>query len=327
MNEHLWRTYKTVAETRSISQAARYLNLSQSAVSQHIHQIESEYGAELFVRTSQGVSLTDTGEIVYRYVTLMLKTLNESRQAVKERMEQQPATFSLGASMTIAEYLLPYALPKIEQLLGKTHLTVFMANSHDVADRVSHGQLDLGLVEAPISLPQLVVRPFLDDHLKVVVGTHHPWFHRDRISLEDLMKAPLIVREPGSGTRMVLEDALNQVGIGLNQLDVRFVLGTTQAIKSMIAHGTFVSVMSPYTILPHEQHMFRLIAVEDLPIYRNFCIIYPHDLSHATAVRLIHMLVTLPWPNMVHPTSSDPTPAVSDLSPTLSPSEVESHTP
>ncbi|AEJ38337.1 transcriptional regulator, LysR family [Sulfobacillus acidophilus TPY] len=306
MNEHLWRTYKTVAETRSISQAARFLNLSQSAVSQHIHQMESEYGTPLFVRTSQGVSLTDTGELVYRYVTLMLKTLNESREAVKERLQQQPTTFTLGASLTIAEYLLPYVLPRIEKVLGKTHLTVFMANSWDIADRVRHGEMDLGLVEAPISVPQLTVRPFLDDHLRVVVGPRHPWFERTSVHLEELLDAPFIVREPGSGTRWVLEDALNQVGIGLNQLNIRFVLGTTQAIKTMIIQDVAVSIMSPYTILPYERHLFRLLPVEELPMYRNFSLVYPNELSHSTALRLIHTLVTVPWAEILEQPSPPP---------------------
>lgn len=296
MNEHIWRTFKAVSEYHSLTRAARHLNLSQAAVSQHIHRLESDYGAALFVRTSHGMALTDTGEIVYRDVTAVLKVLDDSRHRVKRQQEHGTSKLVIGASFTIAEYILPAALVKIDNPHDKQNIIVRMANSHDVLDQVVHGDVDLGLIEAPLSHPDLSVRPFLEDRLKIVVSAHHPWAARDEISLDDLITAPVIIREPGSGTRMILEDALHQFGISLNGLNVRFVLGTTQAIKAMVAEGLGISVLSARTILPSEHALFRTLTLREANMIRTFFVVHPKTVSSAAARTLIRIIMTGPWP-------------------------------
>lgn len=298
MNEQIWQTFKVVSERQSISGAARFLNLSQSAVSQHIRQLEEEYHAPLFFRTSRGVVLTDTGELVYRHVTNLLGILEESRQQVSEQLGRVPSKLAVGASLTIAEYVLPHALCRMQDI--PAGMTVYMANSHDVVDRVVNHDLDVGLIEAPVVSPHVLVRPFLEDHLSIVVGPHHPWAERSAITLEEFIGAPLLLREPGSGTRMVLEDALNQVGIAISQLNVRFVLATTQAIKTMIALDMGLSVLSPLTILPHERTQFHLLTLDGLPLPRTLSLVYYQDLAHPAAKTLIRTISTLPWNSLLH---------------------------
>lgn len=299
MNEQVCRTFKAVSEHRSISRAARVLNLSQSAVSQQIHQMEQDYGATLLVRTPQGVHLNEAGEIVYQHVTQLLHLLDQSRDAVRTHLEPAPARLSVGASLTIAEYLFPHVLPRLDNPADRQHLTLYMANSHEVADRVAHGELDVGLVEAPIHNAHLVVRPFLEDRLKLVVSQRHRWCDRDQISLEELMEEPLVVREPGSGTRMVMEDALGHMGIVLSQLNIRFVLGTTQAIKAMISQDIGASVLSPYTILPHERAYFHLLDIAPLRLMRHFSVIHSTEHVHPVAERLIRVLFNVDWPTVL----------------------------
>lgn len=301
MNEQVWRTFKAVSEHHSISQASRMLNLSQSAVSQHIHQLEADYGAELFIRTSQGVRLTDTGEIVYRHITNLLTILEDSRQRVQEHLTESPAQLTIGASFTIAEYILPHALARIDSASDRQNIAVYMANSHEVLDRVAHRDIDMGLIEAPVSHPELIARPFFDDHLKVVVKKNTPFAHHQNITLRDLMTLPFIVREPGSGTRMVLEQSLNQLGISLDEFNVRFVLGTTQAIKAMIREGIGHSILSPYTILPHERALFHTLSIQELPLQRSFSLVHHHDLVHPVAKRLIRTLFSVAWDEVLDP--------------------------
>lgn len=293
VNEQVWRTYKAVSEHHSISAAARHLHLSQSAVSQHVRQLEHEYATPLFLRTAQGMVLTDTGDIVYRHVINLLATLEDSRRQVADQLHKVSSSLFIGASLTIAEYILPRALAALSD--HHDDITVYMANSHQVLDRVVHRDVDIGLVEAPVTSSQVLVRPFLEDHLKVVMGRQHPWASRSHITLNELVSMPMILREPGSGTRMVLEESLRRAGIGVHQLNVRFVLATTQAIKAMLALNLGISVLSPLTILPHEQSQFRVLSVLDFPLPRTLSIIHHHDLTHATAKALIRVLLDMPW--------------------------------
>lgn len=292
MNEQLWLTFKTVAEMGSLSKAARRLSLSPSAVSQQIQQIESYYGANLFLRSSQGMVLTEAGEVLYRYVYSLLITLNESRDALLRLKKTDPETLSIGASMTIAEHVLPSILPAFCQPTQNTRISVVMANSQTIFDQVRHGELDIGLVEATLSDPQLVIRPFYEDRPLIVTSSTHPWTGREVVTLEEFLKEAIILREPGSGTRMALESGLRQLGIGVFSLNVRLVLGTTQAIKSMVAAGVGISVLSPLAVDANESSQFHFLSVENLGLRRNFYLVYSADLVMRTAHQFIQSVMS-----------------------------------
>lgn len=274
MNEQIWTTFKMVAEVGSISQAARALNLSQSAVSQQIQVLEQSYGAHLFVRTSQGVHLTEMGEVLYRYVNSLLQLIHESQNAVQEVADSRPQVLAIGASLTIAEYLLPGILAEYCRDMLNARWSVTMANSRTVFEQVLNHTLDIGLIEAPMADPQVVVRPFFDDHPVVMVARTHPWAQRGEVSLREFMEEPLILREPGSGTRMAFEGALGHAGIDLKQLNIRLVLGTTHAIKQMMLKGLGISVLSPLTIETREADLFCAVQVAGLSLYRTFALVY-----------------------------------------------------
>lgn len=292
MNEPVWRTFKAVSEYQSLTRAARHLNLSQAAVSQHIHRLESDYGAALFARTAQGMMLTDIGELVYRDVCALLTLLDDSRGRVQHHQQSTSSSLTIGASLTIAEYILPEVLAKIDHPQDRQNIILRMANSHDVLDQVVHGDVDLGLVEAPLSHPDVTVRPFLEDRLVIVASPHHPWASRDEIGLEDFMAAPLILREPGSGTRLVLEETLHHFGILLNQLNVRFVLGTTQAIKAMVAQGLGVSVLSARAILPADRQILHTLRLRETAMIRTFSIAHQKALESPLAATLARVILT-----------------------------------
>lgn len=295
MNELIWNTFKTVAEIGTISKAARHLNLSQSAVSQQIQQLEIHYQTPLFVRTPQGVTLTESGEVLYRYVNHLLRTMQESRQALMQLKEQQPSSLAIGASLTIAEYMLPRILPMYSKPPWDIRITLSMANSRTVFEQMRHHEIDLGLVEAPLSDPQLNIRPFYEDHPVVVVSANHRWKHRKTVSLDELLQEPFLLREPGSGTRMSIEEGLGHVEASLQNLNIRLVLGTTQAIKSMILNNVGVSILSPLTIQPIERHLFHFVTVAELNLRRNFFIAHHRDLSSRTAHHFIHSLLAKDW--------------------------------
>ncbi|AUW95149.1 MAG: LysR family transcriptional regulator [Sulfobacillus thermosulfidooxidans] len=294
MNEQVWTTFKMVAEVGSISQAARALNLSQSAVSQQIQMLEQSYATHLFVRTSQGVHLTEMGEVLYRYVTALLRLIHESQDAVQELTDNRPQVLAIGASLTIAEYLLPGILAEYCRDMLNARWSVTMANSRTVFEQVLNHTLDIGLIEAPMVDAQVVVRPFFDDQPVVMVARTHPWAERQEVTLEEFMEEPLILREPGSGTRMALENALGYEGIDLKQLNIRLVLGTTHAIKQMMLKGLGVSVLSPLTIEPRERDLFASVQVAGLSLYRTFSLVYHRDAMTRIGERFVQTVMRVP---------------------------------
>lgn len=265
-----WETFRAVAEVGSISGAARVLNLSQSAVSQKIQQLEDQYGTSLLVRSTQGVRLTAAGEVLYRYVVKLLHTLDEAHDRVRALADERPGPIKVGASLTIAEYILPGLLTRFYGAELQGRLTVMMANSSAVLDLVASHAVDVGLVEHEIQRSDIVRRRFLRDVPTLLVHAGHRWAGRTRVSLDEFVHEPLILREPGSGTRAALEAALADVGLGVDDLTISLVLGTTQAIKAMVRAGLGSSVLSPLTVLPGERGDFWSVEVEELDFARSF---------------------------------------------------------
>lgn len=293
MNEQVWTTFKTTAELGAISRAARRLNLSISAVSQQMAQLEQHYDAKLFLRTGHGVTLTQSGEMLYRYVVTLLNTIAESKRQIDHLNQESRSMVVIGASFTVAEYLLPHVLPQYGRSDAE-RLFVAMANSQAIMDQVIHGEIDVGLIEAALSHPQAVVQPFWTDRLAIAVHQNHPFGQRTVIELEEFLAEPIILREPGSGTRTVLETGLASVGLGLESLNVRMILGTTQAIKAMVAAGVGTSAMSPLVLTPEERVRVHLVTVRGLDLYRHFSIVFREDRTRLIE-HFVDTIMRWPW--------------------------------
>jgi len=293
VNPQSWETFRAVAEAGSIAAAARQLNLSPSAVSQQVQQLEDLYHCQLLVRHRHGVQLTAEGELLYRYAGKLLRTLAESQEQVAALGDASTGRLRIGASFTIAEYVLPPVLVNLYRPEPGDHVSVMMANSEAVCQFVQNQVVDVGLVEAEVLSP-LAAQRFYTDEPKVYVAATHPWARRSSITLEEFMAEPMVLREPGSGTRRALERALAEHGGGIEDLKVRLVLGTTEAIKAMVRAGLGATVLSPLTIRPDDADALATVSVEGLLLTRHFYAVHrPVALSPA-ARRLIHLLSLIP---------------------------------
>lgn len=293
MNEQIWTTFKTVAELGTITRAARRLNLSTSAVSQQITQLEQHYQCKLFLRTGHGVTLTESGEVLYRYVISLLNTVAESKRQIERINQGTSPSVSIGASFTVAEYLLPKILPRYGHQ-APVRVSLTMANSQAIMDQVVHGEIEVGLIEATLSHPDVIVRPFWTDRLAIVVGEGHRFSNRAVVDLDEFLTEPIILREPGSGTRLVLESSLSTIGLGLENLNVRMILGTTQAIKAMVSAGVGISAMSPLVLSTEERSRFHLVTVRGLDLYRHFSVVHPEETSSAVG-HFVDTILRWPW--------------------------------
>jgi DNA-binding transcriptional LysR family regulator len=291
VNPQIWETFLAVADVGSISAAARSLNLSPSAVSQQIQQLEEAYHSRFLVRHPHGVQLTPAGEVLYRYAVKLLRTLDESRQEVA-RIDNPGSALRIGASLTIAEYVLPEVLVHLYRPEPSDHVSMMMANSEAVSEFVLSQVVDVGLVEAEVEKRPLVVQRFYTDRLTVYVAATHRWRSRSSIALAELLQEPIVVREPGSGTRRALEQALADHDLGLQDVPVRLVLATTQAIKAMVRAGLGCTVLSPLAILPDEAHAFHAVSVDGLLLTRHFYAVHRPGTLPVGASRLVHLLTS-----------------------------------
>ncbi len=261
------RAFAAVAEHESYSRAAGELLVSQPALSVHVRDLERHYGTTLFERAGRGVKLTEAGEVVRGYARRILALAEESDEAVDELRGLRAGLLRLGASTTVGEYLLPDALSAIRRAYPGVRMSVEIANTERVADRLLHGELHLGLIGEPLQDPGLDLEPYLEDHIILILPPGHRWAGAT-IAAEDLFGETLIAREPGSATRDVTEHALAAVGA---RMEVEMELGGTEAVKGAVAAGLGVAFVSASTVGQELAYdILSTATVRDLDIRRQF---------------------------------------------------------
>jgi DNA-binding transcriptional LysR family regulator len=181
---------------------------------------------------------------------------------------------TVGASTIPGEYVLPPLVGRFREKFPQVTIGLQIGDSQDIVGAVMEGRVELGVVGAHPQQRMLHAIQLMPDELVVVVPPSHPWFGKRLVTLDELTREPLIVRESGSGTRQALENALGAAGLGLSSLRVIAEMGSTSAIKQGVKAGVGVSVMSKRAVDEECRHGFLWCAkIRDLPFTRHFYVI------------------------------------------------------
>jgi DNA-binding transcriptional LysR family regulator len=255
-------------EEGSISGAARRMYLSQPSVSDRLAELEREARVPLLKRSRRGVELTDQGALLYEGARRALDEMKALEGVLKTLRDRRSTRMYVAASSTLGEHLFPAWLRRFRARSPETVPELFVGNTQEVVALVSRGAVAFGVVEGEEERDSLESVPLLDDELVVVVPTDHAWTRRP-LTPAGLQEEPFISRERGSGTREVIENHLDKIGI---TLDVRMELGSTSAIKEAIEAGLGFSILSRETIRL-EVEAGHLAVVEGFAIPRRFTLI------------------------------------------------------
>lgn len=272
---HLHIFYK-VAQLQHFTRAAEALFISQPAVSKQIQELEKSLGQPLFTRAGQKVHLTEAGTLLYGYTERIFALSAEAEIVLDELHGLLRGHLSVGASTTIGTYLLPALLGQYTTLYPHIQLSVQVENTSAIQEAVLSQQLELGLVEGNVSHAELEVRPWRHDALVLVSAYDKaPTLLKDMTIRQFMdLNLPLVVRERGSGTRTVLEDALLARGIQLPQPLME--LGSTEAIKRVVAAGLGYAFISQLTIeLEVAAQRLKQIPLSGFELQRPLYLIFP----------------------------------------------------
>lgn len=269
------RVFITVADKKNFSKAAKALSLTQPAVSFQIQTLEQYYQTMLFDRVNRHVKLTSAGELLLDYAVHMNNLQAELERNMQQLTGHVKGELLVGASTTIGEYILPYVVGSFKQDYPDVNVTIQIMNTKDVAAAVDSRAFDLGIIEGPIpSSDTIELHPFLEDELVLAIPASHPLAAKGTITLEDLKNLPYITREPGSGSRLIFEQALIDADFDIEDLNIVMELGSTTAIKSAIMGGLGISTISKWAI----QDLLKTgkvvaLNIEGLTLKRTFRII------------------------------------------------------
>lgn len=293
LNLHLFRMFATVVRTGSFSRAAEVLNISQPAISKGVRDFELQVGCRLLNRTPKGVVPTEEGLALSRHAEALFAVERAAEDELSALRGLHNGSLRIGASTTIATYMLARYLGAFHRAHPDVDLYVVSANTRDIADQMARQDIDIALVEGPVEGRNLTAVPWQTDVMTLIVAPDHA-FARETgpIDPERLQDEIMIIREPGSGTREVVATALAARGIEPTRtLEV----GSTEAIKQVVAAGVGASIVSAASIVDQTaQARLKAIPMRGLTIERTLWQLKPSGRVAMPAARVFEKLLNHP---------------------------------
>lgn len=268
MNLDSFKVFCLVVENGSISEAARRSFVSQPAVTRQIRSLEEYYGVPFFERLGGKLQVTAAGQIFYPYARAILEDNERAKEALSEWIGKYQPHVCMGATLTIGEYLLPRLFGDFKKVYPDFDLSLKIGNTQEILEGLKDHSIDIALVEGKIEEDSLIVEEFAEDELILICSAAHPWAIREEISVEELCDERMIWREVGSGTRVIIENALDQFGI-LDKVTPFMEIASTQAIKAAVEAGLGVSFLSKMTLMRElEQNYVKEVKVKGFGLKR-----------------------------------------------------------
>ena len=277
MADRRLQVFYTVARQLSFTKAAEQLFMTQPAVTFQVKQIEEHFNTRLFERSHGRIALTAAGKLVMEYAERILGLSEEMDKRVSELTGAISGPLLLGASTTIAEFILPQVLGefKARHPQVQTHMTV--ANSETIEGRVADHTLDIGLIESPSHLPSLHTEACCEDELVMVCAPGYKLAGLSHVTPRQIAGEPFISRESGSGTRDFSDQYFEQAGIAPEDLNIVMELGSPEAIKGVVETGIGVAIMSRATIAK-ELKLGLVVAIAlQPPLIRTLSLVCPRE--------------------------------------------------
>jgi len=228
--------FAEVLKSGSTTQASQVLALSQSAVSAALADLENQLGVQLFDRVGKRLVVNEHGRLLYPRTVALLEQATEIERLFRE----DNGALRVYASSTIGNYMLPGMLAGWRRDFPELPLELSVGNSQDVINAVMDFRVDIGFIEGPCHVSELIGEPWLEDELVVFAAADAPLFNQP-VTLQSLAEAHWILREHGSGTREIVDYLLLS---HLPQFSLALELGNSEAIKHAVRHGMGISCLS-----------------------------------------------------------------------------------
>ena len=270
MQDFRMDTFLTVCKYMNYTKAAKELNLTQPAVSQHIHFLEQTYGVELFAHNGKRMELTRAGEILKRSAL----TMKHDEFHMQEKMRHAAGgvqNYAFGATLSVAEFMITEDLERFILNHPESHIRMEVANTKELLVKLDAGELDFAIVEG--EFPKDEYEYLLYSQEEYVAAGNKKVAERFRgVSIKDLFTERIILREPGSGTREILENELKRRGLQVSDFANLTEIGNIGVIQKMLQAGLGITFFYQTTIKGKEE--LQVIQLNDFKLRHDIMFIY-----------------------------------------------------
>ncbi len=265
------QVFLAVWEHRSFSKAAKAIFLTQPTVSGHIKTLEESLGVRLFDRAGKQVLPTKAGEILYPYARRMLELSKEIVTEIDIFKGADTGTVRLAGSNIPGQYILPALIGEFKQKKPKIEVELRIGDSQAVTEMVIERKIDMGMVGAVFESENLTFQPTFKDQLVLISPPEEKLSRGESVKIDKLQRLPFIFREHGSGTRLVTERALKEIGIEPSRLKIVAEMGSTEAVKQAVKAGMGCAIVSERAVRDEVEHgLLRQYSIEGLGLERLF---------------------------------------------------------
>ena len=266
-----------VVETGNYTLAGKELNLTQPAISQHIHAIETEFNIRVFERVDKKLVLTREGEILVRYCRRMQALYNKLGRDLAGGTDGMPA-LSIGITHTMESNRISEALAEYGSLHRGVTITLITDTLTGLRERLKNYELDFAIIDGKISGKGLCNMLLDMDRLMLIISPQHAYAERDSVTIEDIRSENLILRLPNSGTRDLFRASMESCGINVDEMNVLLEVDNIATIKDLIRHGYGASILARSACMD-EVRKKKLVAlpIENLDMVREINFVYSKD--------------------------------------------------
>ncbi len=275
--------FVSVAQYENITQGAKAIYLSQSAASMTLAELEKQLKRPLFDRVGKKLKLNENGRSLLPKAIEILQRIKELEKQTQLKTEQLQGEIKIGASTTIANYLMPAILKEFTEQFPHVRIKLESGNTKTIVEHIKNFHLDIGLIEGSCYKKEIQVKPWTKDEMAVFCGVTHPLAQKKQISMSDLKNTQWILREQGSGTREIIETHFNSLFTTEN---IFLELSSSEAIKNMVSMGLGISCLS-VAALKDALNAGTLVTLplKNISITRDFFCITHKEKYHSAIVK------------------------------------------
>lgn len=278
------RVFHTVAKRLSFTKAAEELYISQPAVTKHIHELEQQLGMALFERIGNRIKLTRAGQLVMHHAEIIFTDYRNLEYEINQLKHTQGGLLAIGASTTIAQYLIPPLLAKFNQRYPDVKTSLTNGNTEQIEQALFEKSILLGIIEGSSKNPLLKYVEFARDEIVLIGNPKHTYGNGEPLSANELRNIPLLMREHGSGTLEVITDELKRLKLKITDLNVAMYMGSTESIKSYLHHSSCAAFISLQAVQREvEAGEFVVLPIKNFRLIRKLHFTYLQGLQDKLA--------------------------------------------
>lgn len=270
-------TFIEVVNRKSFSRAAQKLYLTQPTVTSHIQNLENELGTILLNRSGKNITPTEAGNLLYKYALNIINMRNMAQFDLGVYKGKIQGHLEISSSSIPRHYVLPFLLKEFTNKYPDVTFSLTDYDSKNVVDGIIDGITDFGIIGAKFHSSQLEYIDLIEDRLFAVVpnNNNYPWKEYHEVDIDFLMSNKIILREEGSGTRILLENKLKEINLDLDSLNVAAYVEDIEAIKKFVELGMGISFISERAIKREmDLGVLKPYSIKGLDLNRKFYFVY-----------------------------------------------------